>query len=269
MSNTKSALIWIAALATIVAGYLLKIDAKSTLANTSVITGYLCLVIMLFLMAFNARKKLSVVPAVSARIWLAVHISFGVALIPLYFIHTNSLWPTGLYEQIIALLFGLVALSGLTGYMLKLALPSRLRHLGTEIIYERIPEELYLMREAVKELILHATQTSGHETLSREYTESMAWFFTRPRFYLSHLLGSGHGLAWIDQKERDIQPFLADVEKDDCLEIFQLMRHKNSLDAQYAIQSTLKGWLLIHLPIAFALIVFVLWHVVLVHLYAL
>lgn len=244
-------------------------QAELTLADSTVLTGYCSLVVMILLALFNTRKKLSMIPIFSARAWLMFHVIFGLAMIVLYLLHTGSLWPTGLYEQILASLFFLVCLTGIGGTVLSKIVPSRLRHLGVEIIFERIPEELYRIREAAKESIAEAVEKSGNITLSREYEESLAWFFAQPRFFFSHISGSGKPAAWTQSKSTSLQPFLSDDEKQRFEDVLDLMNYKNQIDAHYANQILLKGWLFLHLPLTVSLLVFVGWHVLLVHLYAL
>lgn len=242
---------------------------KLNLEDSSFLTGYASLTIMVLLALFNIRKKLSMIPAIQARTWLRIHVVFGFGMIFLFWLHTESVWPSGLYEQIIAVLFYLVCLSGMVGYLLSRTLPSRLRHIGNEIIYERIPTELYNTREAAKLEISTAVNINGNEVLAREYEESLAWFFAQPRFFFSHIVGSGRPAAWVQNKATSLSPFLSEEESEKFAPLLGLMKYKNQIDAHYANQKLLKHWLFFHLPLTVSLLVFVGWHVLLVHLYAL
>ncbi|NND82204.1 MAG: hypothetical protein HKN50_07235 [Gammaproteobacteria bacterium] len=265
----KAIIIWLIA-ATLVAVVAWQArQAHLALQNPAIISGYSALAVMIALVLFNVRKKLSMIPLVSARVWLIIHVAFGVALLPMVWLHTGSLWPEGLYEQVLIGLFYLVSGSGIFGYWLSLTVPRRLRHLGGEIIYERIPHELHEVREQVKQLIFEAVEASGHETLTLEYKQSLAWFFARPRFFFSHLSGSRRPSAWQEQKAQSLKPFLGEAEMRSFEKIERLMDYKNKVDGHYAAQSFLKYWLYFHLPVSLSLIIFVLWHVLLVHLYAL
>ena len=265
--RTKAVLISLFAIAGIVSLCLVVHRQNIELKDSNILTGYVSLAVMCLLAVFNTRKKLSMLPIINARTWLVFHVVFGFAMIAVYAIHTQTLWPSGLYEQILACLFYLVSISGIAGYTLSRIVPRRLRHTGGEIIYARIPNEIYQIREASKKHISSALEQSGNETLSREYQESLAWFLAKPRFILSHISGSGRPSAWVENKAVSLEPFLSDSEKKEFNKVLELMRYKNQIDAHYANQKMMKVWLFFHLPVAVGLLVFVAWHVLLVHLY--
>ncbi len=247
--------------------YFIVQQERIALQNPQTTSGYIALAVMVFLMLFNWRKKLSMLPIVSARIWLICHVVLGLLMLSLFWLHTDSLWPSGVYEKIIATLFYLVSLSGVVGYALSRTIPARLRHTGGEIIYDRVPKQIYQLREQVKDHIATAVKESGNETLPRKYSESLAWFFAKPRFFLSHITGSGKPNAWLERKEISLKPFLTDQEHIGFEQVINLGRYKNQIDAHYANQRLLKLWLFLHLPASAMLVLFVAWHVLLVHLY--
>lgn len=265
--RAKIIVINILAFATLVFVYVMTRQAQLDIGDPSIVSGYVALATMVLLIIFNTRKKLSMVPLIKARTWLVLHVVFGFALVIIFWMHTGTVWPHGLYEQIMTGLFYIVSISGLIGYMLSRAIPERLRQIGSEIIYERIPQEVYDIREAVKALVLQSIELSGEETLKREYEESLNWFLARPRFFFKHVAGSRYPSTWVVQKAQSLKPFLNDDEAAKFREINELLHYKNRIDAHYAMQSVLKYWLYFHLPVAVGLFVFVLWHVLLVHLY--
>ncbi len=112
-----------------------------------------------------------------------------------------------------------------------------------EIIYERIPAELEQLRSQAAALAV--PQEAGFH-----------WFFKRPRFFFSHLLGS-------KKSERWVRAHFTDAKLQACALL------KNKIDTHYAVQSVLKGWLFLHVPLTAGLLVLVLWHVLLVHIYLL
>ena len=61
-------------------------------------TGYWLLGLIILLALFNARKRLSMVPLFVASYWLRLHVVGGVLAVALFWVHTGTVWPTGLYE---------------------------------------------------------------------------------------------------------------------------------------------------------------------------
>ena len=82
--------------------------AAATLGEPAVVSGYSLFALMVFLAAFNLRKRISMLPLIKAHWWTTVHVVGGVLGGALYFLHTGELWPGGIYERGLALMFYLV-----------------------------------------------------------------------------------------------------------------------------------------------------------------
>jgi hypothetical protein len=232
------------------------------------LSGYILIVLFLMLGLFSSRKKLAMLPAGRAAYWTAAHSVGGLMAIGLYFVHTSgTVWPGGSAERLLAALFYLVSLSGLIGYALQRLLPSRLTQAGVEVIYERVPAELADIRQRVEALVTDATEQHGSDTLARHYVESLSWFFRRPRFFFDHLGGGRRGLAWVARETEAVSRYLDDSEKACLDEIAELAEIKDRVDFHWSLQTVLRYWLFVHIPLAAAAIVLALWHVILVHVY--
>jgi hypothetical protein len=261
-------LFWLAALALWVAVAALAWHAERSLGKASVITGYALFAVILTLGFLKVRKRLLVLPLGTVREWMLGHAVLGAVSVPLYFQHTGSLWPGGRYEQAIAAAFYAVTLSGITGYLLQRLLPRRLADIEGEVIYERIPAEVAALRQEVEELILKAVKELGSDTLGRYYTESLEWFFWRPRFLAGHVLGSGRSASWIRGRITALRRYLNEGERAYLGRIEELALRKSRLDAHYALQSVLKFWLFLHVPTSALLVLLACWHLLVVNIYA-
>lgn len=242
--------------------------AERSLGKASVVTGYALYAVVLSLAFFKVRKRLLVLPLGTVREWMLAHIVLGAISIPLYFQHTGGLWPDGRYEQVLAVAFYFVTLSGIAGYALQRLLPRRLADLEGEFIYERIPNELAALREEVETLVLKAVRELGSDTLGRYYTESLEWFFWRPRFLLGHVLGSGRSASWIRGRITALRRYLSDREREYLAQIEAIALRKSRVDAHFALQSVLKLWLFVHVPAAVLVVLLASWHLLIVNIYA-
>jgi hypothetical protein len=243
--------------------------AERTLRDGALVTGYALFALMLALALFNLRKRFLVLPLGTIRAWMNAHWVLGAIAVPLYFQHTGSLWPDGVYERVLAACFYVAMLSGVAGYALERLLPRRLTHLELEVIYERIPSEIAALRGRSEALIVQASVDTSSDTLGRYYAESLDWFFRRPRFLLSHLLGGGRSSRWVRGHAAALRRYLNDAERRVLEEIERLALRKTQLDAHYAMQGVLKLWLFVHVPAAVLLIALACWHLLVVHVYAL
>jgi hypothetical protein len=236
--------------------------------DPSIVTGYVLLALMIGLGLLAGRKRLSMVPMSRASVWLTVHLLVGLLALAVYWLHSRTVWPNGLYEMLLAALFYLVALSGGLGFLLQATFPARLTQSGYEIIYERIPAELARLREAAEAVALACAEETGSDTLARHYDERLHWYFQRPRFFLSHVAGTMKARHWLHHNAAATERYLNDKEKDHHRRLYHLAEEKSLLDFHYALQGLMKWWLFAHIPPATALLVFALWHLLLVNVYA-
>jgi hypothetical protein len=238
------------------------------LGRPILLTGWVLLVLMVGLAFLNWRKKLSMIPLGRASTWLALHVAGGLLAIGVFFLHTGTVWPSGTYEEVLAVLFYLTSISGIVGLCFERIYPRRLTHADYEIIYERIPAEIAEMREAAEKIVLDCTADTGSDTLARHYLDTLSWYFRRPRFALAYLVGSDHGDHWLRQEFAAVSRYLNDAERKFLDRLRDLGVTKTRVDRHYAAQTVLKYWLLFHVPLAASVMVITVWHVLLVHVYA-
>lgn len=253
-----------------IAGFTLHaIETPNNLGREEFLTGYVLFGLMLGTALLNFRKKLSMVPVGRAAYWLAGHVLGGFLIIGIYFVHTQTIWPNGGYEQAFAVLVYLVTASGIYGYVIQRVIPRRLTATDIEVIYERIPAEIAEVRSKAKAIVLSCTQEAGNDTLARHYLESLAWFFRRPRYFISHVFALEAGEHFIRNQVRTIERYLNEKERVHLAEIERLALYKDKIDFHYAGQNMLKTWLLAHVPLAAALLAMMFWHIIVVNVYAL
>jgi hypothetical protein len=239
------------------------------LGRPVLLSGWTLLLLMCALAFLNWRKKLSMVPVGRASLWLGLHVVGGFLALGIFFLHTGSIWPEGSYERVLAMLFYLTSVSGIVGIVFERAYPRRLTHADYEIIYERIPAEIAQMREEAEKVVLDCTAETGSDTLARHYLDTLSWYFRRPRFALAYLVGSDRGDHWLRQELAAVSRYLNEAERKYLDKLRDLGMTKTRVDRHFAGQSVLKHWLLLHVPLAAAVMVVTVWHVLLVHIYAL
>jgi len=238
------------------------------LSDASFVTGWILLGAMFSLGIFNIRKRMSALPLGRAAYWLTLHVVVGFFAVGIFLVHTNYVWPTGVYEQVLAALFWATAVSGVLGWLYQRAIPRRLSRIGYEVLFERVPAEIAQLREEAEAAALKGVGNSGEPTLGRFYSESLDWFFQRPRFAISHILGTGAATHWLDQHITAVRRLLGSAELKALDEIEKIARLKISVDAHYAIQRSLKLWVFAHVLLTSATLSLSIWHLILVHVYA-
>ncbi len=256
-----------AAAAAVYLAYYTKTE-RLALSAATFVTGWTLLGAMTALGLFNIRKRFSAFPIGRAAYWLALHVVLGLFAVAMFVVHTGGVWATGFYEQLLAGGFWATALSGLFGWLYQRAVPRRLARIGYEVVYERVPAELADLRDAAEKASLDGVAASGQPTLGRFYSETLQAYFQRPRFQLSHLLGTGAAGQWIDQRFDAVSGLIGGGEQEafDALKI--AARRKAQVDAHYALQRSLKLWVAVHVVLTSATLTLAVWHLILVYVYA-
>src|SRR5690606_38497379 len=131
---------------------------------------------------------------------------------------------------------------GILGFRLQAWIPGRLARRGPEMIYDRIPAEVARIRGEAEAAALEAANASGYGTLGRYYIDTLAWYFERPRFLSNHLLGGRRPESWLRRRLATVEHLLSEGEREQLRRIEKLGAEKTVVDAQFALQSLLKGW---------------------------
>ena len=241
---------------------------RLSLRNPSLVTGWFLFGIVLFLAAYNVRKKVPALPLGTSRLWLQVHCYTGLFSIILYFVHAGLRLPSGLIESALGALFCAVALSGIAGLLMTRLFPRRLTSRGGEVVYEAIPEHRRRLKDAADTLAEKSIESTGFTTISRYYEERLQWFFGGPKHTVRHLFEVAGPrrriLREMDEKER----YLNAEEKENLARLADLVEEKDRLDYQFALQRTLKLWLFVHIPLTYGLLVLIGAHVLVVYVFS-
>ena len=232
------------------------------------LSGWCLTILILYLTAYNARKKLAFLPLVSSRAWMRVHSWVGMLAGVVFLLHLRLRVPAGPFEAVLAALFVAVTLSGIAGWWLSRALPERLTSAGGEVPYERIPAIRRALRERAEALVVAGIPAAGATTLADFYATRLGDFLKGPRNFLPHLVGSSRTVNSLLADLGQVQRYLSDGEKKSAAELAELLREKDTLDLHWSMQLVLKGWLFVHIPLTYGMLVFIAVHIVLVYAYS-
>ena len=237
----------------------------SMLNHPQWLSGWLLVGVITFLTFYNVRKKLSVLPIGSNANWLQLHLYVGLLSTVLFFEHLRWSLPNGGLDWALALLFAGVVVSGVVGIYLSRRLPKDLTRRGEEVIFERIPRFRADLRQQAEAAVLRAAADTGSSTLADYYASRLQTFFAGPRNYLKHVLHVGRPLFGLTNDMQSQYRYLNDKEREYAKRLLALVEQKDELDFHHALQATLKGWLFVHVPLTYSMIIVAVLHVVLVH----
>lgn len=238
--------------------------SRGSLHKVDYLTGWALFAVILFLAAYNGRKKLPFLPLGNSETWLQMHIYIGYLAFVIFLVHGNYRWPRGWFEISLAAVFGVVMLSGVGGLILSRQIPRRLATRGGEVFYERIPAYRRVILEQAEKLALESTKQTEATTLLEFYTNNLREVFASRGRVLPHLLEDQSRLQRVLSRVEDLKRFTNETENRLLEQFAELLREKDRLDYHAALQGLLKGWLFVHIPFTASLLLFTLAHIVLV-----
>lgn len=217
-------------------------------------SGYLLIGAVLFLAAYNLRKKLPFLPLGSSAAWLQWHLYVGCGAAWVFLLHIGFRWPNGMLETLLAGLFSVVTLSGLVGLYLTRTLPRRLAALREEVLWERIPQLQRSTAAKVRQLVEQAATTPESGVIAEFYTQRLFPFFERRRAWHYYLRPTSVMRRRLLAQLHELPRYLAEPQRPLVQELAQAIGRKDDLDYHFALQGWLKSWLFVHVGLTYALL---------------
>jgi len=242
----------------------LNLSWESSLERSGLFSGWVMLGLVVFLVGFAVRKKLPGLPLFGASAWLQAHVYVGFLCVLVFGLHGGWGPPRGVFEATLWLLVVTVLGSGLIGLALSRWLPPRMEDHGERVLFERIPKFRRELAERVEELAMRSVQETASSTIVDYYSHRLARFFVGPRSRLAHLFDSARPFKRLQDETRHLRRYL-DARGCEILdEIEDCVAAKNNLDYQHALHTALRGWRAFHVPVAYAAVLLVAIHMVMV-----
>ena len=228
-------------------------------------SGWLLLVLIIGLLAFYVKKRLSVIPLGPSAIWAQWHYYTGLLVLLIFIKHVDYSLPDGIVEVSLFVLFIVVIMSGIGGAIFNRVYAKRLGALGEEVIFERIPQHRQALHEEVEKLLLDVVEKTDSDTLSSYYLKHLMVYFDRPKHIFSHLIGSGYATLHIQNGLEQQMRYLNGAEAECAVSLKQLIHKKDILDRHLALQGFLKYWGVLHFPVSLCMCGLTILHIILVY----
>jgi hypothetical protein len=222
-----------------------------------------------------AVKSASLSPKSIMR-WRQIHIVVGLVLISAFISHSDFSLPDTGFEWALWASFMLVTLSGVFGTYLAWSLKAK-RGIDESIGLDRIPArraELARQAEATVAQTGPATAAIGLPMQPQDawigdlYTTHLRAYFQGQRNSIAHLIGSQRPLKRLTD-EIDALSRYVDKQSQEKLEAIKaLVIEKDRLDFSSVHFGLTKGWLLVHVPVTYSLIVLSVLHVLVVYAFS-
>jgi hypothetical protein len=224
---------------------------------------------------FHIAIKTARLSPKSAVRWRKIHIYVGYLLIVAFISHSDFSLPDTAFEWALWAGFVLVTLSGIFGTYLAWAL--RAKHaIDERISYDSIPirraelaRDVYAVAKIDLPAAAIALPAPPHDAWIMDlYTNHLRDFFRGQRNFAAHLIGSRRPLKRLTDEIDDLSPYVDKPSQKKLAAIKGLVVEKDWLDFAYVYLGLTRGWLFVHVPVTYTLIVLAVLHVVVVYAFS-
>jgi hypothetical protein len=229
------------------------IDAR--LGHASVFSGA-CLMACLFgLVLIGVRRRLPILPLGKVSTWTQVHLYVGFFSSAVYWIHVPAIIGTGALESTLSIVFLAVTISGFYGLYASRTLPKRLTAVEGQHQFDRMHWHREQISRSAKELLEGLQEASATRVLGNFYQEFLEPFFGKRTSLTYLLIPMGIRRRRLTSGLKELNRYLEPDGRDVAGKLIALVRHRDDLDYQFALQLRLRIWLVVHGAISILLIV--------------
>jgi hypothetical protein len=231
---------------------------------------------MILQLGFHIAIKTASLPPKSAGAVRKFHIFTGYLLIAAFISHSDFSLPDTGFEWALWACFVLVTMSGIFGTYLAWSLQAK-REIDERLGYDRIVARRAELAQDV-EAAVTKTDPSAAEIglpappydawITELYADHLSDFFEGPRNFTAHLIGSQRPLKQLTDEIDNLSRYVDRQAQEKLEAIKNLVVEKDRLDFAAVSLGLTKGWLLVHVPVTYALIVLTVLHVLVVYAFS-
>ena len=208
--------------------------------------------------------------------WRKLHVFVGYLLIAAFISHSDFSLPDTGFEWALWACFVLVTLSGVFGTYLAWSLQAK-REIDERVGYDGISKRCSELAQEVRAIVLINDPATAALALPAPpddawimdlYTNHLRDFFQGQRNITAHLIGSRRPLRRLTNEIDNLTRYIDKQAQEKLAAIKALVVEKDQLDLARAHLGLTKGWLFVHVPVAYALIVLTVLHVLVAYAFS-
>ena len=229
-----------------------------------------------FQLYFHIAVKTASLPPKSTARWRKIHIFIGYLLVAAFISHCDFSLPDTGFEWALWAAFVLVAVSGILGTYLEWSLQAK-RMIDERVGYDRIPARRAELAREVHAALATTDPAAAAIALPAPpydawimdlYTNHLRDFFQGQRNFTAHLMGSQRPLKRLTDEIDNLSNYVDQQSREKLAAIKNLVVEKDRLDFARVYLGLTKGWLFVHVPVTYGLIVLTVLHVLVVYAFS-
>ena len=236
-------------------------DAR--LGRASYVTGFTCLAALGILILLGVRRRLPMLPLGSVSTWTQIHLYTGIFATGVFVMHVPALVAGGVFEFALSMLFWVVSLSGFYGVYVSRTLPKRLTAVEGQSRFDRVGWHRQQIAETAKQLVAEHGKSKAAQVLGQFYDDYLKTFFGQRPSLAYVLVPTGHRRRRLLGDLKDLDRYLESDSRQTAGRFAALVRKRDDLDYQYALQLRLRLWVIVHATFSIVLTAGAIVHAVL------
>lgn len=237
---------------------------SSRLGMPAFFTGFTLMAGLVILVLLGVRRRLSFLPLGSVSTWTQIHLYVGLFTTAIYVMHAPAIIAGGVLEGFLSLVFLMVTASGFYGLYASRTIPKKLTAVETQHRFDRVDWGRSQIAALAEETYGELTEPSAREVLQGFYQKALSPFFvSRPT--LAYVIApSGHRRRRLLGDLKDLDRYLESDGRRVAGKLAALVRRRDDLDYQFALQLRLRCWVVFHSILSLVLLVVALVHMLIV-----
>lgn len=222
---------------------------------------------------FHIAIKTGGLSSKTATRWRKVHVFFGYLLIAAFVSHSDVSLPDTAFEWALWLCFVTVTLSGVVGTYIAWSNNAK-QEFDERFSLERIATRRIELSSEVDAIVARSGTAAvamglpvpPHDAWIEDlYSSSLKDFFEGQQNFAAHLVGSQRPLRRLTEEIDSLARYVDKPNQDKLTLIKNQVIEKDRLDRASVRLALTRGWLFVHVPVTYALVVLTVLHVVVVY----
>ena len=236
---------------------------ESSLGRANTFTGTMLLACLFVLILIGVRRRIPALPLGTASTWLQVHLYTGIFASAIYFLHVPHLIADGWIEGTLSIVFLVVTASGFYGIYASRTLPKRLTNVPGESRFDQLSWHRDQVETRANELLESVGNPSSNRVLQSFYQRYLdPYFGTRPRIH-DLVIPNGIRRRQLLSGLKELDRYLEEEGRLISGKLSALVRKRDDLDYQFALQLRLRSWVMFHSFLSVLLVILAIIHAIL------
>ena len=227
---------------------------QSRLAHTSLFTGFLLLGSVFFLVLLGVRRRLPTLALGSVSNWTQIHIYAGLFSVGVYVLHVPALVGNGIFESGLSMLFLLVAASGFYGLFASRTIPKKLTAIDGQTRFDQFHWHRAQIRDKAAGLVGELSEHTSAGVIGSLYASQLGPYFASSPSLSYLIFPTGRRRRALLAGLKEIDRYIEAEGRTSAGRFAALVRYRDDVDYQYALQLRLRLWIVFHSLLSIALI---------------